>query len=140
MRIWKNWRRAGEHIIGEQSRIFLSKNWMLDAGCWILDTGSNSVIDAGLSSIQVSRSVSFTTISDYRIPNSEYRIPIDTEYRIPITEYMETQLTRKDIDLMAPVGSFESLMAAIQGNADSVYFGLGKLNMRARSSVNFTAE
>ncbi len=47
-------------------------------------------------------------------------------------------LTRKDIDLMAPVGSFESLMAAIQGNADSVYFGLGKLNMRARSSVNFT--
>jgi U32 family peptidase len=47
-------------------------------------------------------------------------------------------LTRKDIDLMAPVGSFESLMAAIQGNADSVYFGLGKLNMRARSSINFT--
>lgn len=41
---------------------------------------------------------------------------------------------------MAPVGSFESLMAAIQGNADSVYFGLGKLNMRSRSSVNFTAD
>ncbi len=41
---------------------------------------------------------------------------------------------------MAPVGSFESLMAAIQGNADSVYFGLGKLNMRSRSSVNFSAE
>jgi U32 family peptidase len=39
---------------------------------------------------------------------------------------------------MAPVGSFESLMAAIQGNADSVYFGLGKLNMRSRSSVNFS--
>ena len=39
---------------------------------------------------------------------------------------------------MAPVGSFESLMAAIQGDADSVYFGIGKLNMRARSSVNFT--
>jgi putative protease len=52
---------------------------------------------------------------------------------------METQLTRKDIDLMAPVGSFESLMAAIQGNADSVYFGLGKLNMRSRSSANFSA-
>lgn len=59
-------------------------------------------------------------------------------YRSLITEYMETHLTRKDIDLMAPVGSFESLMAAIQGNADSVYFGLGKLNMRSRSSVNFT--
>jgi len=38
---------------------------------------------------------------------------------------------------MAPAGSFESLMAAIQGNADSVYFGVEKLNMRARSSHNF---
>jgi putative protease len=47
-------------------------------------------------------------------------------------------LSRKDIDLMAPVGSFESLMAAIQAGADSVYFGMGKLNMRARSSINFT--
>jgi len=47
-------------------------------------------------------------------------------------------LKRQDIDLMAPVGSFESLMAAIHAGADSVYFGLGKLNMRARSSVNFT--
>jgi putative protease len=47
-------------------------------------------------------------------------------------------LQRKDIDLMAPVGSFESLMAAVQGGADSVYFGLGKLNMRARSAFNFS--
>ena len=38
---------------------------------------------------------------------------------------------------MAPAGSFEALMAAIQGGADSVYFGLEKLNMRARSSFNF---
>ena len=38
---------------------------------------------------------------------------------------------------MAPVGSYESLMAAIQANADSVYFGVGKLNMRSRSSQNF---
>lgn len=38
---------------------------------------------------------------------------------------------------MAPVGSYESLMAAIQGGADSVYFGIGSLNMRARSSFNF---
>ncbi len=43
-----------------------------------------------------------------------------------------------DIEIMSPVGSFESLMAAIQGGAGSVYFGVGKLNMRARSSVNFT--
>jgi putative protease len=50
------------------------------------------------------------------------------------------KLTRQDIDLMAPVGSFESLMAAIQAGADSVYFGLGKMNMRARSSINFTPD
>ncbi len=39
---------------------------------------------------------------------------------------------------MAPAGSYESLMAAIQGGADSVYFGVGQLNMRAASSNNFT--
>jgi putative protease len=49
-----------------------------------------------------------------------------------------SNLKRKDIDLMVPAGSFESLMAAIEAGADSVYFGLGRLNMRARSSVNFT--
>ncbi len=47
------------------------------------------------------------------------------------------KLKRKDIDLTAPAGSFDSLVAAIQGGADSVYFGLEKLNMRARSSYNF---
>lgn len=41
---------------------------------------------------------------------------------------------------MAPVGSFESLMAAIQGGANSVYFGISHLNMRSKSSVNFTVE
>lgn len=45
---------------------------------------------------------------------------------------------RKDIEIMAPAGSRESLMAAIQGGADSVYFGVEQLNMRARSSHNFT--
>ena len=39
---------------------------------------------------------------------------------------------------MAPAGSYESLMAAIQGGADSVYFGAEQLNMRAGSSNNFT--
>ncbi len=53
---------------------------------------------------------------------------------------MKAFLKREDVDLMAPVGSFESLMAAVQTGADSVYFGLGRLNMRARSSVNFTAD
>ncbi len=41
---------------------------------------------------------------------------------------------------MAPVGSYESLMAAIGGGADSVYFGIEGLNMRARSSNNFTTD
>ncbi len=45
-----------------------------------------------------------------------------------------------DIEIMAPVGSYESLMAAIQGKADSVYFGIGHLNMRSKSSKNFTLE
>ena len=41
---------------------------------------------------------------------------------------------------MAPVGSYESLRAAIQAGADSVYFGVERLNMRARSSNNFTLD
>jgi putative protease len=44
------------------------------------------------------------------------------------------------IEIMAPVGSYESLRAAIQGRADSVYFGIGHLNMRSRSSRNFTLD
>ena len=44
----------------------------------------------------------------------------------------------KTIEITAPVGSWESLMAAIDAGAKSVYFGIGKLNMRARSSINFT--
>ncbi|MCQ2297234.1 MAG: U32 family peptidase [Bacteroidales bacterium] len=43
----------------------------------------------------------------------------------------------RKIEIMAPVGSYESLMAAIQGGADSVYFGVGNLNMRSRSANNF---
>lgn len=44
---------------------------------------------------------------------------------------------RDEIELMAPVGSFETLMAAIQGKANAVYFGIGKLNMRSKSTLNF---
>lgn len=47
---------------------------------------------------------------------------------------------REDIEIMAPVGSYESLMGAIQGGADSVYFGVEQLNMRSKSSVNFTLD
>lgn len=47
-------------------------------------------------------------------------------------------MNRKDFEIMAPVGSYESLHAAIQAGADAIYFGVEGLNMRARSSVNFT--
>jgi putative protease len=46
----------------------------------------------------------------------------------------------KDVEIMAPVGSYESLIAAIQGGANSVYFGIGNLNMRSKSSKNFTLD
>jgi len=45
--------------------------------------------------------------------------------------------SRENIELLAPAGDYESLMAAIQGGADAVYFGVKQLNMRARSSHNF---
>ena len=41
---------------------------------------------------------------------------------------------------MAPAGNFESLQAAIDNGADSVYFGVDQLNMRARASINFTLD
>jgi putative protease len=44
------------------------------------------------------------------------------------------------IEIMAPAGNFESLHAAIQGGANSVYFGVGNLNMRSHSANNFTAD
>lgn len=44
------------------------------------------------------------------------------------------------IELMAPAGDFASLQAAIDNGADSVYFGVEQLNMRARSTVNFTLD
>ncbi|MDY2586431.1 peptidase U32 family protein [Winogradskyella aquimaris] len=44
------------------------------------------------------------------------------------------------IELMAPAGNFESLQAALDNGADSVYFGVEQLNMRARASINFTLD
>ena len=49
-----------------------------------------------------------------------------------------SMMLRSDIELMAPAGDFESLHAAIQGGANSVYFGVGKLNMRSGSAKNFS--
>lgn len=50
------------------------------------------------------------------------------------------KMERSDFEIMAPVGSYESLHAAIEAGADAVYFGVEGLNMRARSSVNFTLD
>ncbi len=47
---------------------------------------------------------------------------------------------QKKLELMSPCGSFEAFMAAIKAGCDSVYFGVEQLNMRARSSINFTLE
>ncbi|MBP5522566.1 MAG: U32 family peptidase [Bacteroidales bacterium] len=44
------------------------------------------------------------------------------------------------LEIMAPAGNFECLRAAIQGGADSVYFGVGRLNMRSRSANNFSPD
>ncbi len=49
-------------------------------------------------------------------------------------------MNRKDFEVMAPVGSWESLAAAVSAGADAVYFGIEGLNMRSRSSANFTAD
>ena len=50
------------------------------------------------------------------------------------------KLNINDYEVMAPVGSRESLAAAIQAGANSVYFGIGKLNMRSHSANHFTIE
>ena len=49
-------------------------------------------------------------------------------------------INNRNIEIMSPVGSYESLMAAIQAGAGSVYFGVGNMNMRSRSSANFDHE
>lgn len=62
---------------------------------------------------------------------------------------MESQITenrpgpsvkKRDVEIMAPAGDWASFYAAIQGGADSIYFGIEQLNMRARASNNFTMD
>lgn len=47
-------------------------------------------------------------------------------------------MEKRKVELMAPAGSFAALQAAIDNGADSVYFGVDQLNMRARATMNFT--
>lgn len=49
-------------------------------------------------------------------------------------------MKRENLEIMSPVGSYEALSAAIASGADSIYFGVGKLNMRSHSAANFTFE
>jgi putative protease len=49
-------------------------------------------------------------------------------------------MKRSDFEIMAPVGSWESLSAALNAGADAIYFGIEGLNMRSRSSANFTMD
>lgn len=49
-------------------------------------------------------------------------------------------MERKEFEIMAPVGSYESLVAAVQGGANAIYFGIEGLNMRANSANNFTID
>ena len=49
-------------------------------------------------------------------------------------------MQHKNLEIMAPAGNFECLQAAIQGGADSVYFGVERLNMRSHSANNFKME
>lgn len=49
-------------------------------------------------------------------------------------------MNKRKIELMAPAGNFESMVAALKAGADSVYFGVEQLNMRARATMNFTLE
>ena len=58
--------------------------------------------------------------------------------RINIKKNMQQDITQ--LEIMAPVGSRESLTAAIQAGANSVYFGIGQLNMRSHSANHFTID
>ena len=49
-------------------------------------------------------------------------------------------MDKGSLEIMAPAGNFECLRAALQNGADSVYFGIGRLNMRSRSANNFTLD
>lgn len=53
---------------------------------------------------------------------------------------MKIEVNKKNIEVLAPVGSYESLSAALNAGCDAVYFGVEQLNMRSRSSVNFTTD
>ena len=52
----------------------------------------------------------------------------------------ELQKKMREFEVMAPVGSWESLIAAFKAGANSIYFGVESLNMRSHSAAHFTCE
>ena len=60
--------------------------------------------------------------------------------RSPLGVQGDSPFPAESLEIMAPAGNYECLRAAIQGGADSVYFGVGHLNMRSRSAANFAPE
>jgi len=68
---------------------------------------------------------------------SKIKINTESRYILPIISMSFRYLCCVKTEITAPVGSFESLQAALQSQADSVYFGVGKLNMRSTAAVNF---
>jgi len=66
--------------------------------------------------------------------------PVKRIFAVQKTKCLSFMTRNGQIELMAPAGNFESLQAAIDNGADSVYFGVEQLNMRARANINFTLE
>jgi len=69
------------------------------------------------------------------LPNNQ-----TTKQPIPQTTKQQQVMQRSEFEIMAPVGSRESLAAAIKAGANSIYFGIGKLNMRSHSANAFTID
>jgi putative protease len=67
-------------------------------------------------------------------------MPIKCIFAVQKIQGLAVMTRNGKIELMAPAGNFESLQAAIDNGADSVYFGIEQLNMRARATINFTLE
>ena len=67
-------------------------------------------------------------------------MPIKCIFAVQKIQGLVVMTRNGKIELMAPAGNFESLQAAIDNGADSVYFGVEQLNMRARATINFTLE
>ena len=79
----------------------------------------------------------FRLLPDFQasFPNRLYPKTFTPFFRISLfirnfVPEMDEVMTRKDFEVMAPVGSYESLYAALQGGADSVYFGVEGLNKK----------